>query len=236
MPGPPAVAKPSDTAPGGAARGRALRRSLAIMAFALLATSAAASELLQRFIDPADGMFDMSEWLLDHKGFLPVPIVITEPAVGYGAGVALVFFRDAARRFEAAGDARGLAETALLQGHVQSDLGRLDEARALFDRAGTLWASLGDVRQQAVTLVADARVLARRGEYQVALEQFQAALARLEPVGDAIWQGSCLTGIALVSLWLTYVGSVNWQALRIAAPLSLVVLGVVGLTLSRNRE
>jgi len=80
---------------------------LAAVVLGLLATQAAASEWLQRFVDPADGMFDMSEWLLDHKGFLPVPIVITEPAVGYGAGVALVFFResirDAVRRTDASG-------------------------------------------------------------------------------------------------------------------------------------
>ncbi|HUD73305.1 MAG TPA: BamA/TamA family outer membrane protein [Dongiaceae bacterium] len=41
--------------------------------------------------------FDMSEWLLDRKGFLPVPIVITEPAVGYGGGLAFLFFRDSLR-------------------------------------------------------------------------------------------------------------------------------------------
>ncbi|MET0654248.1 MAG: BamA/TamA family outer membrane protein [Pseudoxanthomonas sp.] len=45
------------------------------------------------FKDPQDGKFDISEWLLDRRGFLPVPIVITEPAVGYGGGVALAFFR-----------------------------------------------------------------------------------------------------------------------------------------------
>lgn len=46
------------------------------------------------FTDPEDGKLDASEWLLDRKGFLPVPIVITEPAVGYGAGAALLFFRE----------------------------------------------------------------------------------------------------------------------------------------------
>ena len=46
------------------------------------------------FKDPEDGKLDASEWLLDRKGFLPVPIVITEPAVGYGAGAALLFFRE----------------------------------------------------------------------------------------------------------------------------------------------
>lgn len=42
--------------------------------------------------DPKDGELDMSRWLLEHKGFLPVPIVISDPAVGYGGGLAAVFF------------------------------------------------------------------------------------------------------------------------------------------------
>ena len=46
------------------------------------------------FTDPKDGKLDASEWLLERKGFLPVPILITEPAVGYGAGAALLFFRE----------------------------------------------------------------------------------------------------------------------------------------------
>jgi len=44
------------------------------------------------FKDPEDGAFDLSEWLLSRGGFLPVPIVVTEPAVGAGLGVAPVFF------------------------------------------------------------------------------------------------------------------------------------------------
>lgn len=44
------------------------------------------------FKDPQDGHFDMSRWLLDRKGFLPVPVIISDPAVGYGGGVALAFF------------------------------------------------------------------------------------------------------------------------------------------------
>jgi hypothetical protein len=46
------------------------------------------------FTDPEDGELDASEWLLEKKGFLPVPIIITEPAVGYGAGAALLWFRE----------------------------------------------------------------------------------------------------------------------------------------------
>ena len=44
--------------------------------------------------DPDDGKFDVSEWLSTAQGFLPVVTLITEPAVGYGAGVMLMFFHD----------------------------------------------------------------------------------------------------------------------------------------------
>jgi len=46
------------------------------------------------FIDPTDHMLDTSNWLLEKKGFLPVPIIITEPAIGYGGGLALIYFHD----------------------------------------------------------------------------------------------------------------------------------------------
>lgn len=48
----------------------------------------------EQFYDPEDGQFDMSKWLIEKKGFLPVPIIITEPAVGYGGGLGLAFFRE----------------------------------------------------------------------------------------------------------------------------------------------
>src|SRR5947207_6131953 len=63
---------------------------------ALVACQALAQEK-DLFRDPQDGALDASEWLLDRKGFLPVPVVITEPAVGYGAGAALLFFRESLR-------------------------------------------------------------------------------------------------------------------------------------------
>ncbi|WP_350029373.1 hypothetical protein [Caballeronia sp. ATUFL_F1_KS4A] len=37
----------------------------------------------------------MSDTLLWHKGVLPVPAIITEPAIGYGFGLALLYFHDA---------------------------------------------------------------------------------------------------------------------------------------------
>lgn len=48
--------------------------------------------------------------------------------------------------------------------------------------------------------------------------------------------GVLLSGAGFVSLWLSFVGSVDWHLLKIVAPLALVVLGVLGLALSRNRE
>ncbi len=39
-----------------------------------------------RFFDPHDGQLDLSYFLEDPRGFLPIPIVVTEPAVGYGGG------------------------------------------------------------------------------------------------------------------------------------------------------
>jgi len=46
-----------------------------------------------RFADPGDGQFDLSDFLATPRAFLPIPIVITEPAVGYGGGGAALFLR-----------------------------------------------------------------------------------------------------------------------------------------------
>ena len=57
-----------------------------------LVHTAYAASFFDQFIDPHDGKFDTSNWLINKKGFLPVPIIVTEPAVGFGAGAALLFF------------------------------------------------------------------------------------------------------------------------------------------------
>ena len=44
------------------------------------------------FIDPYDSAFDISSYLFDLHGFLPILSPITEPAVGIGAALAGVFF------------------------------------------------------------------------------------------------------------------------------------------------
>ncbi|HEX6158149.1 MAG TPA: glyceraldehyde-3-phosphate dehydrogenase, partial [Burkholderiales bacterium] len=70
----------------------AAARLLFVLGIVLCAEALAAERSV--FTDPEDGAFDASEWLLDKKGFLPVPILVTEPAVGYGAGAALLWFRE----------------------------------------------------------------------------------------------------------------------------------------------
>jgi hypothetical protein len=46
-----------------------------------------------RFVDPQDGVLDLSYILENPRGFLPVLLVVTEPAVGYGGGVAARFLQ-----------------------------------------------------------------------------------------------------------------------------------------------
>jgi len=52
-----------------------------------------AESFTDQFFDQEDNWFDMSDWLLDNAvGFMPIPIVITEPALGAGLGLAAAFF------------------------------------------------------------------------------------------------------------------------------------------------
>ena len=44
------------------------------------------------FKDSLDNAFDISKYLLDLHGFLPLPYPVTEPALGYGLVVAGVYF------------------------------------------------------------------------------------------------------------------------------------------------
>ena len=61
----------------------------------------------QSFTDPEDGALDMSEFMIDYKGFLPVPLLITEPAVGYGGGLGLIFVRNSLRERQEEGKQSG---------------------------------------------------------------------------------------------------------------------------------
>ena len=46
------------------------------------------------FTSSEDGQLDVSEYLATRYGFMPVPMIITEPAVGYGGGLTLLFLHD----------------------------------------------------------------------------------------------------------------------------------------------
>jgi hypothetical protein len=72
---------------------------------ALCTEPVVADSIWSQFFDPKDGNFDVSQMLAKDLGFLPVPILITEPAIGFGRGLAAVFYHDdpeeAKRREEA---------------------------------------------------------------------------------------------------------------------------------------
>jgi hypothetical protein len=98
------------TDPGGK-RTRAARGLAALLTLVLVpglgTPDSATAGLLDRFEDSEDGWFDYSDWLLDNAyGFMPVPIIITEPAVDNGLGLAGMFihaqpgaWRDASGNF-----------------------------------------------------------------------------------------------------------------------------------------
>ncbi len=70
-------------------------KALATLLLASLALGAAAQKKEKphvSFRDSLDGAFDMSDWLITKKGFLPFPILITEQAVGgFGGGIVPIF-------------------------------------------------------------------------------------------------------------------------------------------------
>jgi len=75
-------------------------RPAALVAFALLLVTGAASgahaasapgDTTSKFFSSEDGAFDVSGFLDSRYGFLPVPVPITEPAIGYGGALVLMF-------------------------------------------------------------------------------------------------------------------------------------------------
>src|SRR6186713_946195 len=44
--------------------------------------------------DSLDGRFDLSNYIIEANGFIPVPIIVTEPALGgFGAGLVPIFLK-----------------------------------------------------------------------------------------------------------------------------------------------
>ncbi len=66
------------------------------LAISFLSSSGVAlsGSFFDQFIDPKDGKLDTSQWLAGRTGFLPIPLIISDPAVGYGGGLAVAFFHD----------------------------------------------------------------------------------------------------------------------------------------------
>jgi hypothetical protein len=48
----------------------------------------------QLFVSNEDGKLDISDFLLTKYSFMPMPIIVTEPAIGYGGGLNLMFLHD----------------------------------------------------------------------------------------------------------------------------------------------
>jgi hypothetical protein len=77
-------------------KARLMGQCVALIGFLLGAISHSYSQdLFETFIDPLDGNIDASSYLTNNSfGFLPVPIIITEPAVDSGLGIMGLFFHE----------------------------------------------------------------------------------------------------------------------------------------------
>ncbi len=84
-------------------------RTFFTLFFLLCCPPAFAQKKTGKFISEEDGALDMSEFLNSTTGFLPVPIIITEPAVGLGGGIALAYFHK--RKGEQGDRPKGLSPT-----------------------------------------------------------------------------------------------------------------------------
>lgn len=103
--------------------------SCAVALCALPLGNVVAESFFQQFSDD-DGWFDVSDWVLDNAaGFMPVPIIITEPAVGAGLGAAALFFH-APENYSAGDFGRGATDdgefvlpdiTAVAAGYTEND-------------------------------------------------------------------------------------------------------------------
>lgn len=133
-------------------RGFALAACAALIVLSIWSGQAAAEGSLAG--DPTNGELDASSWLLERKGFLPVPIIVTEPAVGYGGGLAILFFNESPReRAEAAQGGRrappdvfGFAAAATKNGTKAAGAG------GMFSFDGDRWRYRGGVGKANINL------------------------------------------------------------------------------------
>ncbi len=63
-----------------------------LTAIALCALLAATAPATGGYRDPEDNYFDISDSVLSESGFVPTPLIVTEPSIGVGLGLAPVWF------------------------------------------------------------------------------------------------------------------------------------------------
>ncbi|KJY82983.1 glyceraldehyde-3-phosphate dehydrogenase [Vibrio galatheae] len=95
------------------------------------------------FTDPVDHQFDIGEHLAENAvGFLPIPVIITEPAIGYGGGMVGLFLHETEEEKEQ----RKQAALAAIDGGAQL----VPSAMTLFGAVGTengTWFAFGAHRR-----------------------------------------------------------------------------------------
>ncbi len=65
---------------------------LCFLGNALVTEVVGQSYFKKNFIDSADNSLDLSNYLSTKVGIIPIPVLVTEPAVGFGGGLSLVYF------------------------------------------------------------------------------------------------------------------------------------------------
>ena len=97
------------------------RLFLLVASLFFLGITVKAQSFKDLFISPDDGAVDMSAFLNSATGFLPVPVIITEPAVGFGGGAILAYFHKG-EVFETEGP-KGLSPTISFAGGAYTSNG-----------------------------------------------------------------------------------------------------------------
>jgi hypothetical protein len=128
---------------------------LTALTLSLLASASSAVSTtgpMAAFTDPTDNQFDVGNWLLNKRGFIVNPIVITEPAVGYGGGAALLFFhgnetdeeREKAQEAAEQGQSEGAGEVLGLPPSVSFGMGGYTETETWMAAGGHFGSFLED--------------------------------------------------------------------------------------------
>ncbi len=109
---------------------------------------------------------------------------LTETASARDYAEGLIFARKGYRLALETGDEAWTPRFSEMKGRVHANLGQLDSAGTLFDRALEGYTAVGDQKGRATTLFKIAWLHQRRGEYEPAMEANLEALGIMEDLGD----------------------------------------------------